>query len=61
LAASRRRAFILGVALAHQSSAGFVPIRKRCKLPHTTVTLSYSLDNGSMRWNSRRRIHPASA
>ena len=32
------RGFILGGALAHQVSAGFVPIRKRGKLPHTTVS-----------------------
>src|SRR6266487_5008758 len=30
------RGFILGGAVAHQVSAGFVPIRKRGKLPHTT-------------------------
>ncbi len=31
------RGFILGGAVAHQVSAGFVPIRKKGKLPHTTV------------------------
>src|SRR5882724_6865207 len=30
------RGFILGGAVAHQVSAGFVPIRKKGKLPHTT-------------------------
>src|SRR5256885_15218598 len=29
------RGFILGGAVAHQVSAGFVPIRKKGKLPHT--------------------------
>ncbi|MGH8209365.1 MAG: purine phosphoribosyltransferase family protein, partial [Steroidobacteraceae bacterium] len=31
------RGFILGGAIAHQLAAGFVPIRKKGKLPHTTV------------------------
>src|SRR6185312_6228780 len=30
------RGFILGGAVAHQVSAGFVPIRKKGKLPHQT-------------------------
>src|SRR5438309_9990065 len=40
------RGFILGGAVAHQLSAGFVPIRKNGKLPHTTVRLAYSLEYG---------------
>jgi adenine phosphoribosyltransferase len=40
------RGFILGGAMAHQVSAGFVPIRKRGKLPHTTVRIAYSLEYG---------------
>ena len=40
------RGFIIGGALAHQVSAGFVPIRKRGKLPHTTVRIAYSLEYG---------------
>jgi adenine phosphoribosyltransferase len=40
------RGFILGGAIAHQLAAGFVPIRKRGKLPHTTVRLAYSLEYG---------------
>src|SRR5207245_466613 len=38
------RGFILGGAVAHQVSAGFVPIRKKGKLPHTTVRIAYSQD-----------------
>ncbi|HYF53082.1 MAG TPA: adenine phosphoribosyltransferase [Salinarimonas sp.] len=41
------RGFILGGAVAHQLSAGFVPIRKRGKLPHRTVSVAYALEYGS--------------
>lgn len=41
------RGFILGGAIAHQLRAGFVPIRKRGKLPHDTVRIGYSLEYGS--------------
>src|SRR6202140_5174043 len=40
------RGFIIGGAVAHQVSAGFVPIRKRGKLPHATVRIAYSLEYG---------------
>ena len=40
------RGFILGGAVAHQLAAGFVPVRKKGKLPHTTVRVAYSLEYG---------------
>ena len=46
VAGMEARGFILGGAVAHQLSAGFVPIRKKGKLPHKTMTVSYELEYG---------------
>ncbi|SFI91540.1 adenine phosphoribosyltransferase [Aerobium aerolatum] len=46
IAGIEARGFILGGAVAHQMSAGFVPIRKKGKLPHDTVRVAYSLEYG---------------
>jgi adenine phosphoribosyltransferase len=40
------RGFILGGAVAHQLSAGFVPLRKKGKLPHKTIAVEYALEYG---------------
>jgi len=40
------RGFILGGAVAHQLSAGFVPLRKKGKLPHQTRGVEYALEYG---------------
>ena len=40
------RGFILGGAIAHQLSLGFVPIRKKGKLPGATVAQAYTLEYG---------------
>lgn len=41
------RGFILGGAVAHQLSAGFVPARKRGKLPWRTIAQDYQLEYGA--------------
>ena len=40
------RGFILGGAVAHQLQAGFVPLRKKGKLPHRTYAVEYALEYG---------------
>jgi adenine phosphoribosyltransferase len=40
------RGFILGGAVAHQLGAGFVPLRKRGKLPGETYAVEYALEYG---------------
>jgi adenine phosphoribosyltransferase len=44
--AAEARGFILGGAVAHQLGTGFVPARKRGKLPHETISAEYGLEYG---------------
>ena len=41
------RGFILGSVVAYELNVGFVPIRKKGKLPYTTVEVTYELEYGS--------------
>ena len=43
------RGFILGGAVAHQLSTGFVPVRKKGKLPFTVIGEEYALEYGTDR------------
>jgi adenine phosphoribosyltransferase len=43
------RGFILGGAVAHQLSIGFVPVRKKGKLPWKTLGEDYALEYGTDR------------
>ena len=43
------RGFILGGAVAHQLSVGFIPVRKKGKLPHKVIGEDYDLEYGKDR------------
>jgi adenine phosphoribosyltransferase len=41
------RGFIFGLAVAERINAGFIPIRKKGKLPFKTVSVTYDLEYGT--------------
>ncbi len=47
VAGTEARGFILGGAVAHQLSVGFVPVRKKGKLPWRTLSEEYELEYGT--------------
>ena len=47
IVAVESRGFIFGCALAYKLGAGFVPIRKKGKLPYKTKSVSYELEYGT--------------
>ncbi len=47
VAAVEARGFIFGSAVAERLSAGFIPIRKKGKLPYETESVSYALEYGT--------------
>ncbi|MFA7230396.1 MAG: adenine phosphoribosyltransferase [Victivallaceae bacterium] len=46
IAAIDARGFIIGGALAYKLGCGFIPVRKKGKLPYDTIEESYSLEYG---------------
>ena len=53
------RGFIFGAALAYKLGAGFVPVRKKGKLPFATISHSYELEYGSAEFEIHTdSIHP---
>jgi len=46
IVAIEARGFILGAPLAARLGAGFVPVRKKGKLPHETIEETYALEYG---------------
>ena len=47
VAAVEARGFIFGAAVAEKIGAGFVPIRKKGKLPYKTESITYDLEYGT--------------
>lgn len=47
IAGAESRGFIFGAPLAYMHDKGFVPVRKKGKLPRETVEMSYDLEYGS--------------
>ena len=47
IAGIEARGFILGSALAYKMGKGFIPIRKKGKLPYVTISREYTLEYGN--------------
>ena len=47
IAGIESRGFLFGVSLAQKFDVAFLPVRKKGKLPHETVSIAYSLEYGS--------------
>ncbi len=55
------RGFIFGAALAAKLNAGFVPVRKKGKLPSRTVSVAYDLEYGTSTVEIHKDAVPAGA
>ncbi|MGB0177563.1 MAG: adenine phosphoribosyltransferase [Owenweeksia sp.] len=58
VAGMESRGFLYGMGLAHKLGAGFIPIRKKGKLPRPTHTVSYDLEYGSAELELHREDIP---
>jgi adenine phosphoribosyltransferase len=59
VAAVEARGFIFGAAVAARLNAGFIPIRKKGKLPYKTESVSYDLEYGTDTVEMHRdAVHP---
>ena len=55
------RGFILGSVVAHQLNRGFIPVRKKGKLPFETERITYDLEYGTDTLEIHRDAVPAGA
>ncbi len=46
IAGTESRGFIFGAPLSYKNNKGFIPVRKKGKLPRETVSMSYDLEYG---------------
>lgn len=61
VAAAEARGFIFGAAIAAKLGAGFIPVRKKGKLPFKTESVTYDLEYGSNTIEVHRDAIPAGA
>jgi adenine phosphoribosyltransferase len=61
VAAAEARGFIFGAAVAEKLNAGFVPVRKKGKLPFKTESITYDLEYGSNTVEVHKDAVPAGA
>lgn len=61
VAAAEARGFIFGAAVAVRLNAGFVPVRKKGKLPFKTESITYDLEYGSNTVEVHKDAVPAGA
>lgn len=47
VAAVESRGFFFGSLIAHELGVGYVPVRKKGKLPYDTISMSYDLEYGT--------------
>jgi adenine phosphoribosyltransferase len=61
VAAAEARGFIFGAAVANKLNAGFIPVRKKGKLPFKTESITYDLEYGSNTVEVHKDAVPAGA